>query len=116
MAGLLHITRRTDWEAARSAGSYRISTRGVSLDQQGFIHCSLAHQLRRVAEANYADADDLVVLVIDQDRLAAQVRYEDGGDGELYPHIYGPLPVSAVTGVIPVGRDEAGQLIVPEAR
>jgi uncharacterized protein (DUF952 family) len=116
MAELLHITGRTDWEAAERAGSYRISTRGVSLDQQGFIHCSYPRQLRGVAGANYADADDLVVLVIDQARLTADVRHEDGGDGELFPHIYGPLPVSAVTEVIPVGRDAAGRLILPEAR
>jgi uncharacterized protein (DUF952 family) len=69
-----------------------------------------------VADANYADADDLVVLVIDQARHTAEVRHEDGGDGELFPHIYGPLPVSAVTEVIPVGRDAAGRLILPEVR
>ncbi|MDR2988451.1 MAG: DUF952 domain-containing protein, partial [Nocardiopsaceae bacterium] len=100
MADLLHITERTNWEAAKPAGNYRISTRGVSLEQQGFIHCSLSHQLRGVAEANYADARDLVVLVIDDARVPAEIRYEDGGDGEEYPHIYGPLPVGAVTEVI----------------
>jgi Protein of unknown function (DUF952) len=57
MVALLHITERGDWEAARQSGTYRISTREVSLGQQGFIHCSLPHQLRAVAEAACADAD-----------------------------------------------------------
>ncbi|HKR70337.1 MAG TPA: DUF952 domain-containing protein [Streptosporangiaceae bacterium] len=113
MADLLHITDRIAWDAAERAGSYRLSTRGVSLEQQGFIHCSLPHQLRGVAEANYEDVSDLVVLVIDEASLPAEVRYEDGGDGEKYPHIYGPLPVSSVTEVIPVTRDQAGRMILP---
>jgi len=116
MADLLHITERTLWETAERAGSYRISTRGVSLEQQGFIHCSLPHQLRGVAEANYADVSDLVVLVIDEASLPADVRYEDGGDGVKYPHIHGPLPVSSVIDVIPVTRDATGWLILPENR
>jgi Protein of unknown function (DUF952) len=50
MAELLHITERAAWHAALQAGEYRMSTRGVTLDEQGFIHCSLRHQLRGVAE------------------------------------------------------------------
>jgi uncharacterized protein (DUF952 family) len=114
MTELLHITEREDWEKAARDGEYRMSTRGVSLAQQGFIHCSLRHQLRRVAEASYADADDLVVLVIDATRLPCPVRYEGIDGGEQYPHIYGPVPAGAVTDVIGVGRDAAGRLILPE--
>jgi uncharacterized protein (DUF952 family) len=113
---VLHITERSDWEEAQRAGTYLVSTRGVSLEQQGFIHCSLPHQLRGVAEASYADTDDLVVLVIDQATLTAEVRFEDGGDGERYPHIYGPLRLASVADVIPVGRDAAGRLILPQDR
>ncbi len=114
MPVLLHITERTAWENARQTGSYRMSTRGMSLDQQGFIHCSLPHQLRGVAETVYTGVDDLVVLVIDQASLPAEVRYEDGGSGDLFPHIYGPLPVTSVTEVIPVTRDATGRMILPE--
>jgi uncharacterized protein (DUF952 family) len=115
MADLPHITEIL-CETAERAGSYRISTRGVSLEYQGFIHCYLPHQLRGVAEASYADVSELVVLVNDEARLAAEVRYEDGGDGERYPHIYGPLPVSSVSDVFPVRRDETGRMILPENR
>ncbi len=82
-----------------------MSTRGVSLEQEGFIHCSLPHQLRAVAEAVYADADDLVVLVIDSARLPSPVRYEGADGGEQYPHVYGPVPADAY---LPSDPGEAG--------
>ena len=46
MAELLHITERACWQEAVGTGEYRVSTRGVTLEQEGFIHCSLRHQLR----------------------------------------------------------------------
>ena len=114
MTELLHITERAAWSAAAGQGEYRLSTRGITLEQEGFIHCSLAHQLRFVAETYYADADDLVVLVIDSDLVAAPVRFERPGPGaEEFPHIYGPLPVAAVIRVIDVSRDAAGRFVLP---
>jgi uncharacterized protein (DUF952 family) len=115
MAELLHITERATWAAAASTGEYRMSARGVTLEEEGFIHCSLPHQLRGVAERFYADADDLVVLVIDEDRLPVPVRYEAPEPGaDEYPHIYGALPADAVIRVVPVGRDGSRRLVLPE--
>lgn len=112
---LLHITERAVWEAAAQAGTYEQSTRGQTLAERGFIHCSLRHQLRAVAECLYGDLDDLVVLVIDGQRLPAPVRFEPADqDGPAYPHIYGPLPTSAVVKVVPVSRDPSGRFILPE--
>ncbi|MGO8957202.1 MAG: DUF952 domain-containing protein [Streptosporangiaceae bacterium] len=115
MAELFHITEAAAWQEAAAAGEYRLSTRGVTLEQQGFIHCSLRHQLTDVAELAYADADgdDLVVLVIDIARVPSPVRYEAAEHGgECYPHIYGPLPVGAVIDVLNVSRDDAGRLVL----
>lgn len=115
MAELFHITERAVWLEAVRAGDYRMSTRDVTLEEQGFIHCSLRHQLRGVAEFVYGDAHDLVVLVIDTAKVPAPVRLEASGPGaEQYPHIYGALPVDAVTGVIAVNRDGAGRLVLPK--
>jgi uncharacterized protein (DUF952 family) len=112
---LYHLTERGDWAAARTAGEYRISTRGVPLDHAGFIHLSSAHQLRGVAESVYPDApDDVVLLVIDPERLADPVRYEAAEPGgERFPHLYGPLPAAAVVDVIPVPRSD-GRLVPPD--
>ena len=115
MQELLHITERLTWLDAERAGEYRMSTRGVTLAEQGFIHCSLRHQLRGVAEFLYADAEDLVVLVIDSDKVGAPVQFEAPAPGaDEFPHIYGPLPAAAVTDVIAVTRDPAGRLVLPE--
>ena len=115
MTQLFHVTERTSWEAALPTGHYRISTRGVSLDEEGFIHCSLRHQLRTVAEFVYDDVEDLVVLVIDSERLTAPVKYEEPEPGaEEYPHIYGPIPLRAVTEVISVERDAQSRMLLPE--
>jgi uncharacterized protein (DUF952 family) len=116
MPTLYHLTENDTWKAAVAAGEYRQSTRGVTLERQGFIHCSLRHQVRPVAEFVYADADDLVLLEIDPERLTAEVRFEPGQPGatEEFPHIYGPVPVDAVVNVVPVTRDDSGRMVLPE--
>ncbi|HEY8790787.1 MAG TPA: DUF952 domain-containing protein [Actinopolymorphaceae bacterium] len=85
---------------------------GATLDDVGLIHASAPGQLRTVAEFAYASCEDaLVVLVMDDDAIRATgtpVRYEDGGDGELYPHIYGPIRTAFVTGILPAGFDSDG--------
>jgi uncharacterized protein (DUF952 family) len=113
-AELFHLTDAATWSAAVAAGEYRTSTRDVTLAEQGFIHCSLRHQVRGVAQAFFAGVDDLLLLVIDADRLGVPVRFESPGPGaEEYPHIYGPLPVDAVTAVVPIGRDATGAPVLP---
>ncbi|MEV0488608.1 DUF952 domain-containing protein [Streptomyces atratus] len=99
---LLHLTEGPLWEAARGIGTYETSTRGRTLHEEGFIHCSLPHQLPGVAETLYGAETpaDLVVLVIDPARLSVPVRYEAlVPGGEEFPHIYGPVPVDAVVEV-----------------
>ena len=95
---ILHIALPDDWAAARQAGEYRTSTRGVSLDDEGFIHCSYPRQLEFVANRFYADLSELVLLHVEPDLLEAEIRVEpgvEGGDG-LFPHVYGPIPTAAV--------------------
>ncbi|MCD9902092.1 DUF952 domain-containing protein [Streptomyces sp. MT29] len=106
---LLHLAEAPLWEAARGTGTYEMSTRGRTLQEEGFIHLSLPHQLPGVIRMLYGDGDgseggagdhDLVVLVVDPARLTAPVRYEAmKPGGEEFPHLYGPLPVDAVVEV-----------------
>lgn len=92
---LLHIARRSDWDDAQRVGAYEVSTRGLTLADVGFIHASHPHQVARVATFLYSDDPaPLVVLMIDLAAVRAdgvEVREEDGGDGELFPHIYGAI-------------------------
>jgi uncharacterized protein (DUF952 family) len=98
---IFHIAERPVWEAVREAGGpYEVSTRGLTLAEVGFIHASRdEEQVRTVQQAFYADLDDLVLLVIDPEGL--DVRHEPVGD-DVFPHIYGPLPIDAVIDVRPL--------------
>jgi uncharacterized protein (DUF952 family) len=98
---IFHIAERPVWEAVReSGGPYEVSTRGLTLAEVGFIHASRDEaQARTVQQAFYADLDDLVLLVIDPEGL--DVRHEPVGD-DVFPHIYGPLPIDAVIDVRPL--------------
>ncbi|WP_228044317.1 DUF952 domain-containing protein [Streptomyces ferrugineus] len=100
---ILHITERSLWDAARERGTYEMSTRGRTLEEEGFIHCSTRDQLPPVAAfvyGSYDGPDELVVLVVDPERLDVPLRYEaPEPGGEEFPHVYGPIPVGAVVDV-----------------
>lgn len=115
MPELFHLTDRTTWESARAVGVYEKSTRELTLAEEGFIHCSLRHQVRGVADRFYADADDLVLLIIDSALVSAPIRYESPAPGaQEYPHIYGPLNVDAVVEVLDVTRDGDARFVLPD--
>lgn len=95
---ILHIAIPDEWQAARATGEYRISTRGKTLDEVGFIHCSYPRQVVRVANFAYGDLSELVLLHLEPELLEGEVKLEPAADGggELYPHVYGPIPTAAV--------------------
>lgn len=98
---LYHLALGPEWQAARADGVYRRSTRGRSLEEVGFIHLSNAHQVEATAALFYGDlpAGAVSLLTIDPQRLAAaalEVRFEQAGGGEPFPHLYGTLPLGAV--------------------
>lgn len=99
---LFHIALAEDWGTARTAGRYEVSTRGRLLAQVGYVHLSHRHQVERVANAYYRDAGPLLLLVIDPDRLHAEIKEDRAGGAETFPHLYGPLPISAVVDVSPL--------------
>jgi len=98
---LFHLALADDWAAAQASGSYRISTLGLRLEQVGFIHASQADQVAGTYQRFYADAGEVVLLSIDPQRLQHPLRADPTPGGELFPHLYGPLPISAVTAVNP---------------
>lgn len=107
---IFHMTMRALWDAAAEHGFYTVSTRGKTLAQEGFIHCALEDQIEMVADLVYRDwTDELILLVIDTAQVDAEIRLENLYGGEiLFPHVYGPLPVRAVTAVVPMTKTERG--------
>jgi len=112
---ILHLALASDWEAARQAGEYRVSTLGRTLDDVGFIHACTDHeQLHGVAQRFYRDVTDpLVLLSVDPTGLDVRLEVPDDTP-EAFPHIYGPLPLSAVTSALPFtppGPDPTGRAL-----
>lgn len=91
MPFIYHICLKEDWEVAPKTGSY--STR--SLAEEGFIHCSRMEQIPEVARRFFPGVPNLVLLEIDPDKLAAELRWEQVDD-QHFPHIYGPINLDAI--------------------
>ena len=93
---ILHILSESAWAAAKESGEYR----GDTLATEGFIHCSTPEQVVEVANLRFSGRPDLCLLVIDPKEVQPAILFEDGGNGKMYPHIYGPLNISAVKAVL----------------
>jgi uncharacterized protein (DUF952 family) len=101
---IYHLVAASDWQQPGD-GPYR----PASLATEGFVHCSYADQVERVANLFFRDAAALLALVLDADRLTSPVRDEDAGSGERFPHVYGPLDRTAVVEVRPLQRGADGR-------
>jgi glutathione S-transferase len=100
---IFHITDASTWEVSRQQGYHTGSTRGVDLAEEGYIHCSTAAQWPGVIERYYLGAPDLVLLHIDEALLTSPLVYEQlPGAPEPFPHIYGPINLSAVVTAEPL--------------
>ncbi|MER6594019.1 DUF952 domain-containing protein [Micromonospora purpureochromogenes] len=77
-----------------------------ALDRQdGFLHLSAADQIVETARRHYAGATGLALLTVEEDRLGDDLRWEPSRGGARFPHLYGALPLAAVTGVAELPAD-----------
>ena len=102
-----HLVARDVWQQQREGATY--VPEAFSAD--GFVHCTdgEANVIDTANRYYQGDARDYVVLSIETDVLTAPVHYEDAA--RIFPHVYGPIEVAAVTSVHPVERDPAGRFI-----
>ena len=112
---LLHLIGAAQWRVALDAGAVA----DASLVTQGFLHLSDAAQIALPAQRLFAGRQDLLVLVVDPTRLRDEVRREPGVPSDpasmRFPHLYGPLPVAAVTSVLPYRPGTDGVFTAPTA-
>jgi uncharacterized protein (DUF952 family) len=110
---ILHICPRDVWAAAEAAGTYE----GDTLASQGYIHCSTPEQVHRPATFLFRGRTDLLLLQIDESRLPVPITWEQGDpptpDGELFPHLYGALPIDAVIAIYAYQPDADGSFSPP---
>ena len=98
------VVERDEWASATAVGVFR----GSAVDlQDGFIHLSTAQQLRETVAKHFVGQQNLLLLGVNAEKVAATLKWETSRNGELFPHIYGDLPISAVvtTHELPLGED-----------
>lgn len=87
-----------EWREALARGEFTGSRVDLS---DGYIHLSTASQLEETARKHFAGRTNLMRLTVDLEALGETVVWEPSRGGALFPHIYGPLPTSAVTEAVP---------------
>ncbi len=111
MPAIFKICPAPLWRAAEAAGVFR----GAPVDlADGYIHLSTAAQVRETAARHFAGQEDLVLIAVDPTRLGDALRYEPSRGGDLFPHLYAPLPTSAVLWVTPLPLGPDGRHVFPE--
>ncbi len=98
------------WEAAEAAGQFTGSPVDVA---DGFIHFSTTAQAPETAARHFAGQAGLLLAAIDAEALGGELRWEPSRGGDLFPHLYGALPLSAVVWVEPLPLGEDGRHLFP---
>jgi uncharacterized protein (DUF952 family) len=117
MTGTIYkICERALWEAAERSGVFA----GAGVDaRDGFIHFSTAAQVRDTAAKHFAGAADLMLIAVDADALDGALKWEASRGGDLFPHLYAALALTAVIWAkpLPLGADRRHvfpELLFPE--
>lgn len=106
---IYHIETEDLWQQALLSETYI----PASYENDGFIHCVALEQVADVANKHYHGRNDLLLLCISQKLLEAETLWEPSDGGLYYPHIYGPLNVSAVVAAVPFPCDGDGTFYLP---
>jgi uncharacterized protein (DUF952 family) len=104
------ILTRDQWNQLRAEGSFA----GAPVDlADGYIHMSTRQQAAETAAKHFAGQDDLVLAMVDLAALGDTVKWEPSRGGQLFPHLYAPLPFGAVTTKTTLRLDETGAHLFP---
>jgi len=114
---IYHITSRTKWKDAQTSAEYT----APGFESEGFIHCATKEQVLPVANAFYRGQKALVLLMIEEAKLEAELKWEAPAgpptpgisESDSFPHIYGAINLSAVVSVLDLLPDSAGNFILP---
>ncbi|MGY5801415.1 DUF952 domain-containing protein [Rhizobium sp. LEGMi12c] len=105
------IVPDTLWQQARQTGVFH----GAAIDlTDGYIHLSTAKQSKKTAELYFAGQTGLLLVAVDGDALGDKLVFEPSRGGDLFPHLYAPLPLSAVIWEKPLPIGDDGAHVFPE--
>ncbi|MFO1149509.1 MAG: DUF952 domain-containing protein [Alsobacter sp.] len=110
MALIYKIVPASLWRQAEAKGVFD----GASVDHaDGFIHFSTAAQVRETAARHFAGQQDLLLVAVRSEALG-DLRHEPSRGGDLFPHLYGPLPLSSVDSVMALTLGPDGVHLFPD--
>lgn len=105
------ICPRALWQRAEADGIFH----GAPVDiADGYIHFSRADQVHETAARHFAGLTDLVLVAVEAAVLGESLKWEPARGGDLFPHLYGPLPLAAVQWVKPLPLGSDGRHRLPE--
>ncbi len=115
MKTIIGIALPQDWQEAIPKGQYVKSTIDSTLEEVGFIHCSMPDQSIDIVNRKYLAQDSLLLLFIDVDKVNSKVKFEGALSGRagVFPHIYGPLNTDAVYETISLEKVD-GRFVSPK--
>jgi len=91
------ILTAAQWRQFQAEGVFA----GAPVDlADGYIHMSSAEQVAETAAKHFAGQTGLILATVDLAALGDAVVWEPSRGGQLFPHCYGALPISAVTGAV----------------
>lgn len=108
---IYHICRAEEWQAAETAGEHAGSSQDIA---DGFIHFSTAAQVEASAAKHRAGQDGLVLVAADCAALGPALKWEPSRGGQLFPHLYGTLPLAAVKYAVALPLGSSGTHVFPE--
>jgi uncharacterized protein (DUF952 family) len=105
------ICERALWEEGERSGVFPHAEVDV---RDGFIHFSTAAQVRDTAAKYFAGTGDLMLIAVDADALGGALKWEVSRGGDLFPHLYGALPLTAVIWAKPLAMGADRRHVFPE--
>ncbi|MEJ8310255.1 DUF952 domain-containing protein [Agrobacterium larrymoorei] len=99
------------WQKAKEEGVFK----GAAIDlTDGYIHFSTADQVKETAARHFAEQQDLLLIAVDGGALGDKLVFEPSRGGDLFPHLYGELPLNAVLWETPLTLGDDGAHQFPE--
>ena len=109
MSKVFKVCEKEEWEKVKNQDFFKGSNRD---HRDGFIHLSTSEQLKGTLEKYFKSKTQLYLLEVNPDNL--ELLWEVSRNGQLFPHLYQPLPLNSVMRVYKISMDTEGNHVIPE--
>ncbi len=100
------ILQLPEWEVLNTTGEFTGSAVDIA---DGFIHMSDSAHVQGTLDKHYTSGADVIMAQIDTASFGQALIYEVSRGGAEFPHLYAPLPLSAVTRHWTLMADDKGR-------